>query len=148
MSRYLMMVLFILSPVVAAADPPKKVERDPVRFSSEKVVARAGLDGWIELGDPTPASHGREFIMIDDNVAPISRLRLDATAGRPKIISVLVHYRDGTKRNVKIDKVLTKPEMIDLRGARSIRTICVVSEGRAKAMYAVHGEPPKSVAGR
>ncbi|HEU0036506.1 MAG TPA: hypothetical protein VFQ53_38100 [Kofleriaceae bacterium] len=96
---------------------------------------------WIELASPTPASHGREFIDVSTSRA-YTRLRIDAAAGRPRVLAVRVQFADGKAKTFRVDKTVdTKtPAFVDLGGSRQIDTIVVTSEGSAKAKYAVYGE--------
>ena len=137
----------LVSTSIVSAAPVKQETADRVRYSAKADPTSA--DGWIELADPTPANQGRTFVVLDDATSSLVRLRLAAQTGRPKIHSVRVDYTDGTSRVVKIGKAIGKrPAYVDLRGARKVHCITVVSDGNAKAKYTLHGEPPTRMAGR
>ena len=138
-------LLVAASTSLVSAAPADKESTERVSYKATGESAA----GWIELADPTPANHGRTFVVLDDNTRPLVRLRLAANAGAPLIQTVRVDYKDGTSRVIKVGKRLAKkPALLDLRGARKIHCITVVSSGTAKAKYTLHGEPSPQVAGR
>ena len=146
MLKYALAAL-LASTSIGSAAPVKQETADRVRYSSDSEAPQS--DGWLELADPTPASHGRTFVVLDDATSSLVRLRLAAQTGRPKIHSVRIDYADGTSRVVKIGKAIGKrPAYVDLRGARKVHCITIVSAGSAKATYTLHGEPPTRMAGR
>jgi hypothetical protein len=140
-----------LLPALIVAATASLVSAAPAdRESTERVSYKptAARDtGWIELADPTPANHGRTFVVLDDK--PLVRLRLAAGSGKPLIRTVRVDYSDGTSRVIKVGKRLARTgELLDLRGARKVHCITIVSAGNTKATYTLHGEPPQAVARR
>ena len=86
--------------VSAAPDDKETTERVSYTGKAKKDVPQADEDGWVELATPTPASHGREFIFIDAQTAPLEQIRVTAAAGRPIVRSLLIEYRDHTRRVV------------------------------------------------
>jgi hypothetical protein len=156
-SRFIAMKITVLSAVLVAgavslvsAAPEKKESTERVSYTEkgkrDTPKASPDTEGWIELATPTPASHGREFIFVDEAVAPIEQLRITATANRPIVRSLRIEYRDGTQRVVRLDKVVDAkhPAYVDLRGPKRIERVTVVSEGSSKATYALHGAPARS----
>jgi hypothetical protein len=133
----------------ADATPQSPSTKDPDHESTarvtynEKVKRPAASDDWIQVGTPTPASHGREYITIDPDAGAFVRLRIDATAGRPIVRSVRLDFKDGKSRVVSVDRIVekSKPAYVDLGGAKQLERIVVVSEGSAKASYAVYAAP-------
>ena len=145
MSKSLFTALLVAATTsLVSAAPADKESTERVSYNTGESDA-----GWIELADPTPANHGRTFVVLDDNTKPLVRLRLAANAGKPLIHTVRVDYKDGSSRVIRVEKRLAKkPELLDLRGPRKIHCITVVSEGNAKAKYTLHGEPPPQAVAR
>jgi hypothetical protein len=102
----------------------------------------ASGDGWVELASPTPASHGREFISVDDHAGAIKELRLSAASGRPYVSSVRVDFKDGTRRTFAIDRVAASGKRairVDLHGAKQIQQLIVVTDRTSPGAYLVEG---------
>ena len=152
------LLLALTTSVVAAAPdrttaPPAHESVAPTREettgrlsyndAAPKPAADAAVpDGWIELASATPASHGREFITVDAEAGALTRLRLSAAAGRPSIQAVRVDYVHGGSRTFPIAKTLVArraPTYVDLRGAREIRQIIVISDRDSRGSYVVQG---------
>jgi hypothetical protein len=131
-------------PVSAAPEDKETTERVSYTDRAERDAARddaADTDGWVELADPTPASHRRTFITVDGEAGPYTRLKIVADSGSPKIERVRIHFADGTERVVKLGKQLAKrPTYVDLGGPRQIERLVVDSVGPKRATYSVHGE--------
>jgi len=138
----------LLAGTMSLGSAAPAVDRETTaRVSYTKAPARTSPDEpWIELASPTPASHGREFIQVDERSGPLARLRIDAHAGRPIVHTVRVVYTDGTQRLVRLDKVLdkTRPAYVDLRTDRQVERVIVVSEGSRKMLYTVSAEPARN----
>jgi len=147
MSKHLLTAIFIAATTsLVSAAPADKESTERVSYKGK---GAGSTDGWVELADPTPASHGKTFVLVDDNTRPLLRLRLAAESGRPMIQTVRVDYSDGTSKVVKLRKRLDKHgSYVDLRGPRKIHCITVVSEGNSKAKYTLHGEPPPAAVAR
>lgn len=105
-------------------------------------------DRWIELADPTPTQHGKVYITVGASAGPFSRLRIDASKGRPRVNTVRVDFKHGPSRVFKVRTRLDrkrKPSVqVDLHGAREIRQIVVHGDPRSGGTYTVHGDttPP------
>lgn len=129
----------------ASATPEKTETTERVSYSDKtrRAAPQKDDDGWLELATPTPASHGREYIIVDAGLAPIIQLRLTAAAGRPIVRALTIDFRDGSRRVVRLDKTLDSkhPAYVDLREPKRIARVTVVSEGPKKATYALHGAP-------
>lgn len=99
-------------------------------------------EGWIELADPSPASHRKVFILVDPSAGPYTRLKLSAATGRPQIRTVWIDFANGKRKVVHVRKVLDKkrPAFVDLGGPRQLQRITVLTEGSKRETYAVHGE--------
>ncbi len=139
--------LFLAGTVsLVSASPADKEATGRVSYTKAEPAQTATNEPWIELASPTPASHGKEFIEVDDSSGPLVRLRIAAHAGRPTVRSVRIDYKDGTQRTVRLDKTIDKmkPAYVDLRGERKIDRVIVVSEGSSKALYTVEAEPARS----
>jgi hypothetical protein len=132
-----------VSLVSAAPEKKESTERISYTGTGKKAISRiVALEDWMELASPTPCSHGREYIEVDDKSPAFSRLRIEAVTGRPIIRSVRVQYTDGTERTVRIDQVIDakRPAYVELRGT-PLERVVVVSEGSAKTTYAVSAAP-------
>lgn len=98
--------------------------------------------GWVELSSATPASHGREFIELNADVGKLTQLRLTGVSGRPGIRAVRIEYQDGNHRTFEIEKVLgagRRPVYVDLRGAREVSQIIVMSDRDSPGEYVLEG---------
>jgi hypothetical protein len=115
----------------------EKRDKAPAPPRLDPAPADAAANGWIELASATPASHGREFILVGAAAGTFTGLRLTASSGRPGISSVRVDYADGSRRTFEIGKALARrrPIYVDLRGARELRQIIVVSDRASPGSY-------------
>ena len=149
MLKSLLSACFVLATTaVMPAAHADKQSTEPRSRVNIKDLAKPDT-GWIELADPTPANHGREFITVDEDTRPVVRLRLAAHSGRPKIHSIQIDTDDGKQRVIRINKVLgKKPYDVTLRGARKLVRLMVVSEGNAKATYTLYGQVPEQLVRR
>jgi len=98
--------------------------------------------GWIELASPTPASHGREFVVLGADAGRFDQLRIVASSGRPEVHTVRVDYLDGRRRVFEIDRVLDVRRgaaYLDLRGAHEIKQIIVASDRASRGSYVLEG---------
>jgi hypothetical protein len=121
-------------PQHAAAPTPK----DP----ASPAAAAAADPGWIELASATPASHGREFVMVGADAGTFSQLRITAASGRPEIHAVRVDYQDGGHRVFLVDRRLDarrRPAYLDLRGAHELKQIVVVTDRTSSGSYVLEG---------
>lgn len=135
--------LLAASASVVAAEPSKTETAPRVAYTDKG--ADAARAGWIELASPTPAKHGRQFITVAEDAGPFTHLRLDAAAGRPLVKAVRVLHTDGSERVVRVDQRLDRkrPAYVDLRGARAIEHVVVITDGRSGS-YTLHGAPQQS----
>lgn len=133
------------SHVAAAPDDRESTAR--VSYTDQGEPAQdtprpAAADGWRELADPTPGKYGKVFISVDPDAGPFTRLRLDATKGRPRIERVRVDYKHGGSRMVrvaaKLDARKKKPTYVDLGGPRELAQIVVFTDRGSGGMYTVH----------
>jgi hypothetical protein len=106
--------------VVSAGDDKETTDRISYGKKAGDSTVKDRDDPWVELASPTPASHGREFIIVNSETGPWVQLRIAAAAGRPRVRAIRIEYRDGSERLVRIDKLLDKkrPAYVDLRGPR------------------------------
>lgn len=117
---------------VASAAPAKDETAERVSYS-DKVSSDDSSTGWVELASPTPAKHGRTFIIVEGRYA---QLRLDIHQGRPVVNSVKIVYADGKQRVVKL-AAGKRSSLIDLAGAATIDHIVVDADRRSKGTYTV-----------
>ena len=112
--------------------------------------AQAELDpGWVELASATPASNGHEFIVVGADAGSFTRLRITAASGRPRVRAVRVDYQDGSRKTYAIGKILgarDRPVYVDLRGARELKQIIVMSDRASRGTYVVAGNSGDLVA--
>ncbi len=142
-------LLFAASASVVAAEPSKTETAPRVSYTDKGADANAAPNGWIELASPTPAKHGRQYITVDEDAGPFTLLRLDAAAGRPMVKAVRVLHTDGSGRLIRVEKRLDpkRPAYVELRGARAIEHVVVITDGRSGS-YTLHGAPQHAVATR
>ena len=146
--------LLTLAPVAAAYDLQAEVNNnrkpddrrkadDGRRRGDPGGTKHAARDpGWIELVSPTPASHGREFVVLGADAGSFDQLRIVASSGRPGVHTVRVDYQDGRRRVFEIDRVLDVrrgPAYLDLRGAHEIRQIIVATDRASRGSYVLEG---------
>jgi hypothetical protein len=78
-------------------------------------------------------------------------LRLTARSGRPGIQAVRVEYKDGSHRVFEVEKTLSAargPAIVDLRGARTVIEVIVMTDRRSPGSYVLEGNIADSVATR
>lgn len=131
------------------------------RLSYSESAARAAKathaaphdDGWVELASATPASHGREYIMVGAAAGTFTRLRIDAASGRPTVWTVRVDFKNGARKIMRVGQTLDRRRkrstILDLRGAHEIEKLVVITDRDSRGSYAVFAEgEPASVAAR
>jgi hypothetical protein len=71
-------------------------------------------------------------------------LRIAATSGRPIVRAVRVLYKNGKTKLTRIDRVLDRKRkqfaLVDLKGAREIDQVIVITERDSRGTYSVFGE--------
>jgi hypothetical protein len=135
--------MFVLGSVMfAVADPEREESTARVRLDDKKTQFRRDGD-WIELASPTTVRHGKEYISLATDAGALDRLRIDAAAGRPIVLTVRINFKNGTSRIARIDRVIDKkrPVDIDLKGAQTIDSLVVVTDPVSNAEYKVMGLP-------
>lgn len=148
-------VLFVTGTAsLLSAAPVREENAERVSYSGKHDKARVQAPtepGWIELASETPASHGREFIEVDASAGALTQLRLTARSGRPGIQAVRVEYKDGSHRVFEVEKTLGAargPAIVDLRGARTVIEVIVMTDRRSPGSYVLEGNIADSVATR
>jgi len=137
-----------------SAAPAREETTGRISYNEHRKPVKIALDrqpGWVELASPTPASHGREFILVGANAGALTQLRLTAASGHPEIHLVRVEYEDGSHRVFEVGRVLDgrhRPAYLDLRGAREVRQIIVTSDRRSLGSYLLEGNTTENVAAR
>jgi len=125
-----------------SAAPVREETTRRISYNEHRRDAPAPEVGWIELASATPASHGREFVMIGADAGAFTQLRITAASGRPEIHSVRVDYQDGSHKVFRVDRVLDarrRPAYLDLRGAHELKQLTVVTLRRSSGSYVVEG---------
>jgi hypothetical protein len=127
-----------------SASPAREENTERVSYNGRRTsaVKPKAEPGWIELASATPASHGREFVMVGADVGAFTQLRLTAVSGRPGIRAVRVDYLDGNRRTFEVEKVLSarsRPVYVDLRGARELRQVIVMTDRESRGSYRLEG---------
>jgi hypothetical protein len=136
-------ILLAGASALVSAAPEDRETTERVSYTSKaRRAAPASLEGWIELASPTPASHGREYITVNDQAGPLVRLRISSHRGRVIVQTVRVDFDDGKSRTFRLDKVVTrdKPAYVDLRGPKRVERVVVATERAGRAEYTLHGE--------
>jgi len=137
--------------VSAAPGREENTERVSYKDTKPKPPDATRNEDWVEIASPTPTSHGREFIEVGAGAGTFTRLRVEATQGRPIVRNVRVDYKNGDSRVFTVDKLLVKnrPAYVDLRGAHEIERIVVSADTDSHGKYRVLGIGETSqVAGR
>lgn len=130
---------------LVSAAPVRDETTRRISYSDRKPAAPRPPDdqpGWIELASPTPASHGREFIVVGADAGTFTQLRLTAASGRPGIRAVRVDYQDGKRQTFEVEQVLSarrRPAYIDLRGAHELKQIIVMTDRSSVGSYILEG---------
>lgn len=132
--------LLVAAPVsLVSAAPARDESTERISYSDRgKPPPAAPEPGWIELASATPASHGKEFVMVGAGAGTFTQLRLTAASGRPEIHSVRVDYQDGSHKVFQVGRVLDarrRPAYLDLRGAHELAQIVVTTDPRSKGSY-------------
>jgi hypothetical protein len=132
-----------------SASPVREESTERVSYNARRTnaVKPKAEPGWIELASETPASHGREFVEVSADASAFTQLRLTAATGRPSIRAVRVDYQDGSRRTFEIDRVLSarsRPVYVDLRGARELRQVIVMTDRDSRGSYRLEGNTPRA----
>jgi len=127
--------------VAASPDRDESTRRVTLSETAKPQLRRDG--DWIEIATPTPVRHGKEYITLRDDTGTISRLRIDSHAGRPYVYTVRINFTNGTSRIARIERAIDKkrPVYVDLKGAKEIESLVVVTDPDSRAEYRVMGLP-------
>jgi hypothetical protein len=140
------LVAGLVTPVSAAPDDTETTERVSYKDkdAASKEVPPTPDGEWVELADPTPANHGREYISLGAAAGTFTRLRVDASQGRPIVKAIRIDFTTGKSRIVNLQIVLDKKKRrsayVDLKGAREIRQIVVITDRASKGLYTINAE--------
>ena len=140
---------------LVSASPAREETTERISYNHKtraRAQAQADIEpGWVALASATPASNGREFIVLGADAGSFTRLRITAASGRPRVRAVRVDYQDGSQKTYAIGKILdarVRPVYVDLRGARELRQIIVFSDRASNGTYVVAGNTGDIVAMR
>jgi hypothetical protein len=131
----------------AGGGPVDRESTERVRLTDQPAVSREAPDagGWVELADPTPARHGKEFIPVGANAGAFTRLRVEVHSGRVFVQRVRVDFQDGGHKIARIATRLakrgkrSKPSVVvDFGGAREIKQVVVTTDRAPRGTYTVH----------
>jgi len=153
-STALTFVIVTAAASVVSAAPAREETTGRISYSGRVKPILIAVDrepGWVELASATPASHGREFILVGAGAGACTQLRLTAASGQPEIHVVRVEYQDGSHRVFEVGRVLDarrRPVYLDLRGAREVKQIVVTSDRRSAGSYLLEGNTTENVAAR
>ena len=147
-----LVVVAVTSSLVSAA-PAREETTGRISYNEHAVelVVTDHEPGWVELASPTPASHGREFVLVGADAGTFTQLRLTVASGHPEIHSVRVDYQDGSHRVFDVSRVLDarhRPTYLDLRGAHELKQIVITSDRRSVGTYVLEGNTTENVAAR
>ncbi|MDX2086586.1 MAG: hypothetical protein SFX73_01995 [Kofleriaceae bacterium] len=132
---------------LVSAEPVDRESTERFRLKDQPAVSRQEPDaeGWVELADPTPSNHGKEFIPVGANAGTFTRLRVDAHSGRFFLQSVRVDFKDGSRKVKRVDARLSRkgPKskrsvVMDFGHGREIRQIVVTTDRDTRGTYTVH----------
>jgi hypothetical protein len=128
----------LLAPAAATAQPKHEQNNERIGYSEGGTMP---VRERVELGSPTPSSHGQEFFVVDAALGPFGRIELEATTGRVDVRRVLVAYTDGTSKRFTLDRSLGKDRLavIDLGEPREIAQIVVTTDREPRGKYMVYG---------
>ncbi len=139
--------LILVGAVATASAQPEPAEPSGrVSYTDQAEAARPAAaqqnapGGEVQLADPTPASHGTEFIVVGKDAGAFSQLRLAATTGKVNVRSVRIFFADGTQRAIDVDSVLagSRDARLNLKTPREIDHITVSTEP-GRGTYALYG---------
>jgi hypothetical protein len=152
-STAITLVVVAATASLVSAAPAREETTGRISYNEHAVqqVVTDHEPGWIELASPTPASHGREFVLVGADAGTFTQLRLTVASGRPEIYAVRVDYQDGSHRVFEVNRVLEarhRPMYLDLRGAHELKQIVVVSDRRSIGSYVLEGNTTENVAAR
>jgi hypothetical protein len=70
---------------LVSASPVREENTERVSYNERRAnaVKPKAEPGWIELASDTPASHGREFVVVGADAGAFTQLRLTAGSRRP-----------------------------------------------------------------
>jgi hypothetical protein len=106
---------------------------DPPRAPSE----------WVELADPSPAKHGKQFIIVGRQAGYFSRLRVDAAKGRTHVRSVEVQFDDGTTKTVRLNRTIStsgrKSALVELADEPKAIEQIIVTTDRVGGEWSLYG---------
>jgi hypothetical protein len=106
---------------------------DPPRVAAE----------WVELADPTPAKHGKQFIIVGRESGYFSRLRVDAAKGRTYVRHVRVLFDDGTSKTVRLERAVStkkrKSAIIDIADEPRAIAQIIVTTDREGGQWSLYG---------
>ena len=122
------------------AEPSGRVSYTDQAEAAQPAAAQQTAGGEVQLADPTPASHGTEFIVVGKDAGSFSQLRLAATNGKVIVHRVRIFFADGTQRAIDVDAALSgnRDARLDLKTPREIDHITVSTEP-GRGTYALYG---------
>ena len=130
---------------VASAEPKQTENSARVSYSDKAASPKAAAhhDGdTVELAEPTPTQHGKEYITVGRQLGRFSELRVDAHSGKVSLRRVRIDYVDGKSQTVNVDKVLAKAKptaTITLNRDREIEQVVVTTDRDMKGTYTLAG---------
>lgn len=122
------------------AEPSGRVSYTDQAEAARPAAAQQAAGGEVQLADPTPASHGTEFIVVGRDAGAFSQLRLAATDGKVVVRRVRVFFADGSQQAIDVDTALSggHDARVNLKGAKAIDHITVATEP-GRGTYALYG---------
>ncbi len=99
--------------------------------------------GWVDLTANVEITGHRQMLPVSQ-VGKLSRLRIAASAGRPYIDKIEVHYRSGQVESYAVHRTLHRPgDSVDVAlryGGREIERIVVYTPDQHRGSYSILGE--------
>ena len=139
-------MLVVASASVATAQPKQEETNARIGYNEKDQPAPVTThrDGdVIELAEPTPAKHGKEFFTIGADAGRFSELRVRAHQGKVIVRRARIELTDGKIITVNVDKVLDRKHPIATiaipRGPRAIEQVVITTERQTGGTYAIDG---------
>lgn len=138
--------LILVGAVATASAQPEPAEpsgrvsyTDSAQLAKPAAVQQAA--GEVQLADPTPASHGTEFVVVGKDAGSFSQLRLAATSGKVTVHRVRIFFADGAQQAIDVDRVLDADHQKDATVNVKARPIdhITVATAPGRGSYALYG---------
>jgi hypothetical protein len=130
----------LIAPAVATAQPKPEENNGRISYTADKMRTPVPRER-VELASPTPASHGKEFLVVGPEIGKLRRIELEASSGKVDVRRITIAFDDGTTKQFKLDRTVDKNAIavIDLGGPRQVDQIVVTTDRAPNGKYVVYG---------